>query len=140
MADALAEAREVAAGGVGTQNQIDAPERALSLELARLGTLKAPAPTLDVELTAGTRCVTGKVVVTVRASNAEDVPITVAFETPYGSKSFASVAPGATAVHAFTTRQVSVPEGAASAEFSATVDGESVSTETEASFPARACN
>ncbi|WP_102194509.1 hypothetical protein [Microbacterium aurantiacum] len=140
MADALAEAREVAAGGVGTQNQIDAPERALSLELARLGTLKAPAPTLDVELTAGTRCVTGKVVVTVRASNAEDVPITVAFETPYGSKSFASVAPGATAVHAFTTRQVSVPEVAASAEFSATVDGESVSTETEASFPARACN
>ena len=49
MLDALAEARTVAAGVVGTQNQIDAPERALSYELARLGTLKAPAPSLDVE-------------------------------------------------------------------------------------------
>jgi beta-xylosidase len=39
MLDALAEARTVAAGVVGTQNQIDAPERALSYELARLGTL-----------------------------------------------------------------------------------------------------
>ncbi|MFC8797931.1 family 43 glycosylhydrolase [Promicromonospora sp. NPDC057138] len=140
MLDTLAEARTVAAGVVGTQNQIDAPERALSYELARLGTLKAPAPTLDVELTAGTRCVAGKVVVTVRATNAEEVPITVAFETPYGSKSWASVAPGANAVHAFTTRQVSVPEGAASAEFSAIIDGESVSTESEASYPARTCN
>ncbi|WP_419706668.1 RICIN domain-containing protein [Promicromonospora sp. NFX87] len=44
MLDALAEARTVAAGVVGTQNQIDAPERALSYELARLGTLGAPAP------------------------------------------------------------------------------------------------
>jgi beta-xylosidase len=45
MLDALAEARTVAAGAVGTQNQIDAPERALSYELARLGTLKGPDPT-----------------------------------------------------------------------------------------------
>ena len=140
MTEALDEARTAAAGEVGTQNQIDAPERALSLELARLGTLKAQAPTLDVELTAGARCVAGKVVVTVRATNAEEVPITVTFQTPYGSKSWASVAPGASATHAFTTRQVSVPEGAASAEFSATIDGGSVSTESEASYPARSCN
>ena len=82
----------------------------------------------------------GKVVVTVRATNAEEVPITVAFETPYGSKSWASVAPGANAVHAFTTRQVSVPEGAASAELSATIDGESVSTASEAPYSARTCS
>jgi hypothetical protein len=140
MRDAFAEARTAAAGVVGTQNQIDAPERALSYQLARLGTLRAPAPSLDVELTAGTRCVAGKVVVTVRATNAEEVPITVAFETPYGSKSWASVAPGANVVHAFRTRLVSVPEGAASAEFSATIDGESVSTESEAPYSARTCN
>lgn len=140
MLDALAEARTVAAGVVGTQNQIDAPERALSYELARLGTLKAPAPTLDVEVTAGTRCVAGKAVVTVRASNAEEVPITVAFETPYGSKSFASVAPGTNAVHAFTTRLAALPVGAASALLSATIDGESVSMESEAGYSARACN
>lgn len=140
MLDALAEARTVAAGVVGTQNQIDAPERALSYELARLGTLKAPAPSLDVELTAGTRCVAGKAVITVQATNTEEVPITVAFETPYGSKSFASVAPGKNAVHAFTTRLASLPGGAVSAEFSATIDGETVSAESEAVYPARACH
>jgi beta-xylosidase len=140
MLDTLAEARTVAAGAVGTQNQIDAPERALSYELARLGTLKAPAPSLDVELSAGTRCVAGKVVITVRATNAEAVPIAVDFETPYGSKSVASVAPGASVVHAFTTRLVSVPDGAVSAESSATIDGRPVSTESEASYPARTCN
>ncbi len=43
--DALARrAKRRQAGAVGTQNQIDAPERALSYELARLGVLKAPAP------------------------------------------------------------------------------------------------
>lgn len=140
MLDALAEARTATAGVVGTQNQIDAPERALSYHLARLGTLKAPAPSLDVELTAGTRCVAGKLVITVHATNAEEVPIAVAFETPYGSKSFASVAPGKNAVHAFTTRLASLPAGTASAEFSATIDGESVSMEREAGYPARACN
>ena len=131
MLDALAEARTVAAGVVGTQNQIDAPERALSYELARLGTLKAPAPSLDVELTAGTRCVAGKAGRHGAGDQREDVPISVAFETPYGTKSFASVAPGKNAVHAFTTRLASVPEGAASAEFSATIDGEPVSPESE---------
>jgi hypothetical protein len=140
MLDALDEARAAAAGAVGTQNQIDAPERALSYQLARLGTLKAPAPSIDVELTAGTRCVAGKAVITVLATNAEEVPIAVAFETPYGSRSFASVAPGKNAVHAFTTRLASVPAGAASARFSATIDGESVSMEREAGYQARTCN
>jgi beta-xylosidase len=140
MLDKLAKAQTVAAGAAGTQNQIDAPERALSYELARLGTLKAPAPSLDVELTAGTRCVAGKVVVTVLATNAEEVPITVAFTTPYGNKSFASVAAGTSKVHAFTTRLASVPGGTASAEFSASIDGRSVSTERDAPYQARTCN
>ena len=138
--DALAHAEAAKAGAVGTQNQIDAPERALSYELARLGVLKAPAPSLDVEVTAGTRCVAGKALVTVQATNNEDVPVSVEFETSYGTKSFASVAPGKNAVHAFTTRLASVPEGVASAEFSATVDGEPVTAEGEAAYAARACN
>lgn len=139
MIGTLAEARTVAAGAVGTQNQIDAPERALSYELARLGTLKAPAPTLDVELTAGTRCAAGKVVVTVRATNAEEVPIAVDFETPYGSKSVASVAPGASVAHTFTTRLVSVAGGAVFVDSSATIDGRAVSTESEEPYAARSC-
>ncbi len=138
--DALAHAEASKAGALGTQNQIDAPERALSYELARLGVLKAPAPSLDVEVTAGTRCVAGKALVTVQATNNEDLPVSVAFETSYGTKSFASVAPGKNAVHAFTTRLASVPEGVASAEFSATVDGEPVTAEGEAAYAAHTCN
>ncbi len=38
---ALAAAKAARAGRFGTQNQIDAPERALSYQLARLGVLKA---------------------------------------------------------------------------------------------------
>ncbi len=140
MLDALATARTVAAGVVGTQNQIDTSERALSFELAVLGTLKLPAPSLDVVLQADTRCVAGKVVVTVRATNAGDVPVAVAFTTSYGSKSVASVAPGASTLQAFTTRLGSIPGGTASAEFSATIDGRSVSTEKEASYLARTCS
>ncbi|WP_203980543.1 glycoside hydrolase family 43 protein, partial [Micromonospora phaseoli] len=41
----LAEAQAARAAGFGTQNQIDAPERALSYQLARLGTLTADQPT-----------------------------------------------------------------------------------------------
>ncbi|MDQ0574114.1 family 43 glycosylhydrolase [Agromyces albus] len=139
MLNALAEARTVAAGVVGTQNQIDAPERALSFELARLGTLKALAPSLDVELTADTRCVAGKAVVTVRASNAEEVPITVAFETAYGSKSFASVAPGKSVAHAFTTRLTSVPAGVVSMDATATIEGQPVTVSHDAPYNARSC-
>jgi hypothetical protein len=140
MLDALADAQSAKAAELGTQNQIDAPERALSYELARLGVLEQPAPSLDVEVTAGTRCVAGKALVTVQATNNEDVPISVAFETAFGTKSFASVAPGKNAVHAFTTRAASVPAGTATAELSAAVDGEPVTVEAEAAYAAHACN
>jgi beta-xylosidase len=46
MRAALADATKARAGKFGTQNQIDAPERALSYQLARLGALKA-RQTLD---------------------------------------------------------------------------------------------
>lgn len=136
----LADAEDAKAADLGTQNQIDAPERALSYQLARLGVLEEPAPSLDVAFTAGTRCVAGKALLTVQATNGEDVPVSVGFETAYGSKSFASVAPGKNAVHAFTTRLASVPAGTASAEVSATVDGEPVTVALEAAYDARGCN
>lgn len=140
MQGALADAEAAKDDDLGTQNQIDAPERALSYQLARLSVLEEPAPSLDVAVTAGTRCVAGKALVTVQATNGEDVPVTVAFDTAYGTKSFASVAPGKNAVHAFTTRLASVPAGAASAEVSATVDGEPVTAALEAAYDARSCN
>ena len=52
MRAALADAKRARAGRFGTQNQLDASERALSYQLARLGALKA-RPTLDMS---GGRC------------------------------------------------------------------------------------
>ena len=54
MQDALAQARAARSGTFGTQNQVDAPERALSLELARLGVLRdAPATDTTAPVVSG---------------------------------------------------------------------------------------
>lgn len=135
----LAQAQSARAGQFGTQNQIDAPERALSLQLAKLGVHKAAAPSLDVSLTTATRCVAGKVVLTVQVTNAESVPVAVSMTSAYGSKSVAALAAGKSTTQAFTTRLTSLPEGTASAEVTATVDGEPVSVSLDAPYSARAC-
>ncbi len=140
MQDALAEARAAAAGPLGSQNQIDAPERALSLELARLGVVKAVAPSLDVSVVTSSRCVAGKSVLSVQATNNEAVPVAVSIATPFGSKSFASVAAGKNAFQAFTTRLVSVPAGSATVTATATVAGAPVLVEVAAPYSAHTCS
>lgn len=139
MQDALAGAQAVKAGEPGTQNQIDAPERALSYQLARLGTLVEPAPSLAVTLSADTRCVAGKVYVTVQATNDEGVPVAVDLDTAYGAKSFAAIAPGKSATQVFTTRAAHVPAGSASATATAEIDGETVTSDVETAYAARDC-
>src|SRR5699024_898983 len=67
-------------------------------------------PTLDVTVTAETRCVVGRTVLAVRATNGEDHPVTVRADSAYGSKVF-DLAPGRGASQVFTTRQVSLPAG-----------------------------
>ena len=67
---------------------------------------------LRVEVQTATRTIGGRVVVSVRARNGEDVPLTITFDSAYGSKSFAAIAPGGNATHAFTTRSRSIDAGA----------------------------
>lgn len=111
MSTALTTAEEAREAGFSTQNQIDAPERALSLELARLGVIAEQQPALDVTVGADTRCVVGRLVVAVRVHNGEDVPVTVEADSGFGSRTFADLAPGRGAAHAFSTRQVQLPAG-----------------------------
>ncbi|MEU4769904.1 family 43 glycosylhydrolase [Actinosynnema sp. NPDC023794] len=136
MRDALRKARAARASTFGTQNQVDAPERALSLELARLGVARFP---VAVEVSARTRCAGPHVVLTVEFTNHEAVPVDVSVETPHGTKSFDDVPPGKTRSHPFTTRQSSVPAGSASVTASAAVDGEPRSVVLEAPHDAHAC-
>lgn len=135
----LAEAEAVSARTVGTQNQIDAPERALSLQLARLGVLKQAEPALDVTVTTDLRCVVGKTVLTVRVANADDVPVSLELATPFGTKTVPALAADASASYAFTTRQASIPPGVVTGEATATVGGEAVSAALEAEFAAHSC-
>ncbi|WP_307042373.1 family 43 glycosylhydrolase [Agromyces ramosus] len=97
------------------------------------------APSLDVAVTAGTRCVAGKAVVTVQATNHEDVPVSLVIESSFGTKSFASLAPGKSVAHAFTTRLTSVPAGVASIDAAATIEDELVTASHDAPYNARSC-
>lgn len=81
------------------------------------------APALDITASAATRCIAGKAIVTVQASNGSDVPVGVTFTSTSGTKSFTSVAPGKTVSHAFTTRQANLPAGAVTVEATATMNG-----------------
>lgn len=58
-----------------------------------------------------TRCVAGKVVLAVTATNGEESPLDVSVSSPYGSKTFAGLAGGASSSAAFSTRQGSIGAG-----------------------------
>ncbi|WP_253182032.1 family 16 glycoside hydrolase [Cellulosimicrobium cellulans] len=57
-----------------------------------------------VSAVAEPRCLAGKPYVAVRVANDDTVPVDVEVETPYGSRSFADVAPGKNAYHSFAVR------------------------------------
>ncbi|TDN91672.1 family 43 glycosylhydrolase [Microbacterium sp. BK668] len=96
-------------------------------------------PSLDVSVLASTRCVAGKAVVAVQATNGEAVPVALSISSAYGSKAVAELAAGKTTAQAFTSRLVSVPEGSASVQASATVEGKAVSVTLDAPYAARSC-
>ncbi|WP_285793942.1 glycoside hydrolase 43 family protein [Micromonospora sp. NBRC 107095] len=132
---ALAAANAARAGHLGTQNEIDAPERALSYHLARLAVLAA----LPATATAQVRCLGGKTYVAVQARNDSTEPVEISVQTPYGNRSFAAVAPGANVYQSFNTRAASVPAGTATVRVTGTVAGHDVSTVHSTPHPANAC-
>ena len=89
---------------------------------------------IHVEVTAETRCVAGKVVLTVKVADVAGDAANVSIATPYGAKT-ATVAAGKSAAYAFTTRLASVPQGEVSVEVT---QGDGSGTVT-ASYAARSC-
>ncbi|MFH8249060.1 family 43 glycosylhydrolase [Microbacterium sp. B2969] len=100
---------------------------------------QAEARSLDVSADVASRCVAGKSVLTVKVTNADEVPVTATVSTPYGSKSSLAVPVGKSVSNAFSTRLVSVPAGAAEVTVTATVDGEALSKVVQAQYPAHSC-
>ncbi|MBQ1051183.1 glycoside hydrolase 43 family protein [Micromonospora sp. C51] len=135
----LAEAQAARADGFGTQNQIDAPERALSYQLARLGVLRADRVEVPVTVNAQARCVGGSAYVAVQARNDHDAPVDIVLETAYGERSVPDVAPGAHAYQQFNTRAPAVSAGSVTVRVTGSVDGRTVTTVRTANHPAADC-
>ena len=100
---------------------------------------EAAQRSLDVSAEASSRCVAGKSVLTVKATNADDVSVTASVTTPFGSKSSVTVAPGKSVSSVFTTRLANAPAGVVTVSVTATVDGEELTGVAEAPYAARSC-
>lgn len=100
-------------------------------------TVNAPAAP-DVSGTVAARCVAGKVVLALTLRNADDVPVTVRVETPFGAKT-STVAAGKSVSQAFTTRQTTIRAGAMTGEASANRAGGVSTGDIEFAYPAAAC-
>jgi hypothetical protein len=96
-------------------------------------------PALPASASAATRCVSGKVSLTVTATNQSTVTTRIAIDTDHGSKVFASVAAGKTVSAAFSTRLASIPAADASVTVSGTVNGTALSNNLTAPYPATSC-
>ncbi|MFU8876299.1 family 43 glycosylhydrolase [Micromonospora sp. SL4-19] len=98
-----------------------------------------PAPRLHVSAVAGTRCVGGKVMVTVQVTNDEAVHVSASATSEYGSTPFGAVPPGKQKYRSFPTDAADVPAGEVTVSASATVDGESLPASLKAPYDARSC-
>jgi arabinoxylan arabinofuranohydrolase len=100
---------------------------------------EAAAPSVEVSAEATSRCVSGKAVLTVKVTNADEVPVIASVTTTYGAKSSIAVAAGKSASAAFTTRLADLPAGSAQVAVTATVGGQPVSATVPAPYTARSC-
>ena len=98
-----------------------------------------PAADLAVSAQVTTRCVAGKIVLAVTASNDDTVPVALTLSTPYGSKNLGTLQPGKRASAAFTTRLAEIAEGTVALRATATVGGEPVEIEKAVTYAAATC-
>jgi beta-xylosidase len=115
------------------------PQWASSTATAQVGPITDAQQAIAVKATASTRCVQGKVVLSVVATNPNSFPVKVVITSAYGSKTVTEVAAGKSATHSFTTREASVPAGQASATASAFVGGKAASASATTPYAAATC-
>jgi hypothetical protein len=102
-------------------------------------TVGEPAPDLAVSGAVASRCVAGKVVQAVTVSNADDIALSIAIASPYGSKNLGSIAAGKAASTTFATRLAATPAGSVTLTASAVVGGTPVSVEQQVPYSAATC-
>lgn len=92
---------------------------------------------IAVDVAADARCIGAKAHVMVKATNTETEPISLTITTPYGEKTFASVAPGKNATATFTTRAAEASAGTVTVQANRASDG--MKTSNPALFDAATC-
>ncbi|ROS29895.1 Ig-like protein group 4 [Rathayibacter sp. PhB127] len=97
------------------------------------------APAIAATATASTRCVQGKVVLSVVATNPNAFPVKMVVTSTSGSKTFAEVAAGKSVTHSFTTRTAALPAGSATATATAFVAGKPATATATAPYAAASC-
>lgn len=98
----------------------------------------ATGPSTLSDVTAESRCLAGRAYVAVRAANADDAALDVRFDTGFGAKDFAAVAPGKFAYASFSTRSGTVEDGEVTVTASAT-DGTGPEESVTVPFEGVAC-
>ncbi|MFC3689311.1 immunoglobulin-like domain-containing protein [Aquipuribacter hungaricus] len=126
-----------AADGLAVLNQTREEElaprfRTVTTTVTVVGPEEPAGPELSVE--AGTRCVAGKVVQTVRVGTTSDVPVTAAVTSSWGTRSMTVAADSATSL-TVGTRAGAVPAG----EVSVTGTADGASRTVVAAYAARSC-
>lgn len=99
----------------------------------------AAAPVLTTELSATTRCVSGRVTLTATVKNTSAVPVSIELTTAFGTKSIASVAPGKSVSQTISTRQAQLAAGDVSITATGQVDGKTATATQKAGYDARSC-
>jgi DUF1680 family protein len=97
------------------------------------------APALSVEATVSKRCIGGKTILVVQATNVNDVAVRATLRSAFGDKTWAQLAPGKTAAQSFTTRLPSVSAGSVAVELSGSIGGEEVTSSHTVEYSAMSC-
>ncbi len=95
--------------------------------------------TASATVKATPRCVAGKVVLAVAATNTSPSAATIESTTAFGKKSFGSVAKNTTASASFSTRAASIPAGTVSSTVTVTANGATSTAKVDSPYPALAC-
>ncbi|KQR46135.1 hypothetical protein ASF82_00900 [Frigoribacterium sp. Leaf164] len=96
-------------------------------------------PAVTVAASSRTRCVQGKVFLSVTVTNPNTFAIKVVITSAHGVKTIDEIGAGKSATHAFTTRDASVAGGQVSVTATAFVSGEPATTSAVAPYPAAGC-
>ncbi|MEV8273483.1 LamG-like jellyroll fold domain-containing protein [Microbacterium sp. NPDC077184] len=97
-----------------------------------------PAPELAVTVSTTTRCLAGKILVTVSTGNDDTVPVRTEVTTPWGSKILA-IQPGKRSSIAFSTRAPSIEDASVTVVSSGDRDGEQIHQSEEIAVSAASC-